>query len=870
MKYKFLILLLIISIVSILNSVSALTSITGCSELSINGETYQLDANINASIASRCLRIINNNINLISPSNYNISMDSLGIAFQINNTFKNISVSGINFYNSSIRMIGNNDNITFENITFVRGTFNHIGSTSNLSNITLKNIISTTSITSTDFFPLLNINTLTILNSNITAARFLASAVSPANIYFNNLTISITSAATTGVPDYYTNLTNIQNLKIYNSNFLNSKIILGMSGTPLSFADLVNISFINSTTGIIMNANVDTFDITPPATQSGPIYYTGFRLNGNVTARNIKISNNTGTRCIQITGSNIDIQNFTILNASKIPSFDTTYTCISISPIATSLIISNVSLKNGDIGVNVSYSGYIFGIDNSTVGSLITDVYVEDVNFRGRAVTADLYIKNPNLVTFVNVSYNSSFTSISLGVGQNFSQFWKYSAYTSLSNGTALSGVLINVSGDSYKNSTYTNANGFMNFSFIIPEFNRSGSSITYTQIYNTNATTLISGLYFNSINYSYNITSTHNIADTFTFIQITSPLIFASYTINSTYFLEGNIMLLNDSSPFAVVELTLNDTSLFDLTAPSHLLNIIYLTPASIFNFTSETFDDVILTEGLHWYNISAINDYGYSTYGIFYVNIVNPTEEIIILPVGPGNDIIVTPNNNSADYCITNPQAPQCQIFPPLPPELFPTPVDQNESSGIPEKVSDGNLSWIVQTDGKGNKYTLYIAAGKFRNRLLVYQNLGNKTVNITLTCDGDLCPFIKYQYNKFSLKVIKDKYFLNTFTVTLPSFSLKSSYVAHLISTDQSGNKAIITVEVKVSSLGYLVDFFSKLWGLKDINGIKVPYLLFLLLIMIPVFIFSNHFQKNEYRSLISFFIAMFSGFIVLLII
>lgn len=199
------------------------------------------------------------------------------------------------------------------------------------------------------------------------------------------------------------------------------------------------------------------------------------------------------------------------------------------------------------------------------------------------------------------------------------------------------------------------------------------------------------------------------------------------------------------------------------------------------------------------------------------------------------------------------------------PLYPEFNP-----KESFGEEVVVSDGNLTWKVYTDGHGNEYRLAIAPGGKRQKVIVYENLGNETVFVDVTCDGRLCEFLTVSNTELELIPEAGTYELNYIDIDFSEIN-NGLYRASLISTDQNGNEGVILITARAGIIGFFTEILLKLFGLKQIGDFKIPYVVFSLLLAVPVFFFSSFvLRKLNAGTAISVLIAGFSGIFLLLFI
>ena len=110
----------------------------------------------------------------------------------------------------------------------------------------------------------------------------------------------------------------------------------------------------------------------------------------------------------------------------------------------------------------------------------------------------------------------------------------------------------------------------------------------------------------------------------------------------------------------------------------------------------------------------------------------------------------------------------------------ENFTTKVLNIGSGGAPPQTGGGGGgttilvgtgNWSMKTDTGIDKYTLSIAAGESRTKNIIFTNLNTFSVNVSLSCDGELCQYVNLSTKAITLPVGKDIPTTMFFYINLP---------------------------------------------------------------------------------------------------
>jgi len=152
----------------------------------------------------------------------------------------------------------------------------------------------------------------------------------------------------------------------------------------------------------------------------------------------------------------------------------------------------------------------------------------------------------------------------------------------------------------------------------------------------------------------------------------------------------------------------------------------------------------------------------------------------------------------------------------------------------------VGDEEAQWSMQTEDEATRYQLNLIQGAARTKDLLFENLGDTSRTIKLTCESvsgetNLCPYITFGTTSFELPLIKDIKIAVSFTIDIPDELAKGDYFANLVATDDKNNYGVITVEGNVETFNFIVLIFTKLISSKEIAGVKIPYFFIFLFTM-----------------------------------
>lgn len=138
----------------------------------------------------------------------------------------------------------------------------------------------------------------------------------------------------------------------------------------------------------------------------------------------------------------------------------------------------------------------------------------------------------------------------------------------------------------------------------------------------------------------------------------------------------------------------------------------------------------------------------------------------------------------------------------------------------------IFGGLATFDMMTTQGGDSYQFNMIKGSSRTRDLVFENLGSTSLNIKLSCEGDLCDYTSFEKDEFDLPIGQDIKTNIRMIIDLPENFAEGEYVTNIIALDQSNNRDLITVTVN-TELGIVGEITTKLTSSRMIGNISVPY-------------------------------------------
>jgi hypothetical protein len=185
-----------------------------------------------------------------------------------------------------------------------------------------------------------------------------------------------------------------------------------------------------------------------------------------------------------------------------------------------------------------------------------------------------------------------------------------------------------------------------------------------------------------------------------------------------------------------------------------------------------------------------------------------------------------------------------------------------------GTPVIIGTGN--WTMATDTGTNKYTIELAQGESRTKEIIFINYNTYPINLTLTCEGNLCIYVNLSKTSISLPIGKDIPTSVFFTINLPENVSISSDVFNIIAKDQLNNKNILTISLSSGVASEVIKLLSKVGKNTSIFNIVFPNIL---LIFIPSMLLAVILNFTAYKKLKTkagfTFLTFIVGFILITI-
>lgn len=182
----------------------------------------------------------------------------------------------------------------------------------------------------------------------------------------------------------------------------------------------------------------------------------------------------------------------------------------------------------------------------------------------------------------------------------------------------------------------------------------------------------------------------------------------------------------------------------------------------------------------------------------------------------------------------------------------------------------------NWTIETETGGLQYQFNMISGSKRTKTLLFENLGEADLNITMSCRdiaGELCKYVNFSKPTFDLPTQKEVKTENKFTLQLPDDIENGDYVFNIIATDNNNVPGSITTNVNIGKLGFLSEIGVRLFSSFLIGGINFPYavvFIFSLFVVVLVCFFTLRKIKVPLPLLWSMLLGVMSGTGIILLI
>lgn len=329
-----------------------------------------------------------------------------------------------------------------------------------------------------------------------------------------------------------------------------------------------------------------------------------------------------------------------------------------------------------------------------------------------------------------------------------------------------------------------------------------------------------------NWINY-YNMTSFNSSFVSYTINNLTSNNYTAKFICNDT----ANNMNNTEQITFIFDMINPNNT----IISPTGTISI--LTNISL-NISDNTTGDNF---GISYCNYTITTSLGASI-GIDAVEIINCANTSFDVSTDGNYIVHVQVNDTSGNTNITTQSfTVDTSVIPPAPPG-----VGGNARITVKEA---GEALWAMSTETGSGKYEFRMAKESSRTKDLIFENLGEESQTITLSCDGDLCDYIEFDETQFTLPLGLEIKTAVQFTIELPEDIKPDTYITNIIATDRAKRQGILTVEVDVGTFGFITELFIKLVSSKKIGQINFPYLLIIMFMWVSLGVGSYYLYLNK---------------------
>jgi len=162
----------------------------------------------------------------------------------------------------------------------------------------------------------------------------------------------------------------------------------------------------------------------------------------------------------------------------------------------------------------------------------------------------------------------------------------------------------------------------------------------------------------------------------------------------------------------------------------------------------------------------------------------------------------------------------------------------------------IISGEQEWTMEVAKGINKYEIDMTENSIRTLDIQFENLGDSSITIKLSCEdveGTACSYIKFPEQTFELALLKDTKQSINFIIDIPEDAKKGSYKFNIKAIDDSNKEGSISVLLGIGVLSIIPAFISKILFASSSFGI--PYsLIFFPSLILGFIIFSKIFNKK----------------------
>lgn len=166
------------------------------------------------------------------------------------------------------------------------------------------------------------------------------------------------------------------------------------------------------------------------------------------------------------------------------------------------------------------------------------------------------------------------------------------------------------------------------------------------------------------------------------------------------------------------------------------------------------------------------------------------------------------------------------------------------------------EGDKGWIMQVADGVEKYEIQMSKDSTRELEIQFENIGETERTIRLDCEdieGEICEYITFEEDTFTLPVKKDLTTRIPFEIKLPELLEEKEYVFNIKATDDNFVDGSISVYLGVGKAGLLITTLSKLR-----QGFY--FLIFSVIFLFCIFVFAFALPKKF--PIKPFFVIIFS--------
>lgn len=188
---------------------------------------------------------------------------------------------------------------------------------------------------------------------------------------------------------------------------------------------------------------------------------------------------------------------------------------------------------------------------------------------------------------------------------------------------------------------------------------------------------------------------------------------------------------------------------------------------------------------------------------------------------------------------------------------------------SGGSTTVIIEGEQGWSMGVSGGFSSYDISIPRNSKRRLVIDFENLGDTSREIELSCrniKGSLCKYVSFPDNPFVLPLLKDTKTKKEFFIEVPNDVELGDYQFNIVAEDDLQKTGELSIKASVKSSYNIVGLLSRLNPSVRTN-FGVPYLLIFLPVLIASLFLSGLLIPRDF-PLKAMFVLLISGILSIL--